>query len=107
MPSSTDKEKQMVNGKYSITLKTPLGARKGELELTGTEEKLHAVLNVMKKVNEFEGSAEGDTFTLAGVLKTGMGSFDCTFTGTVDGDVLTGTGKSKKGEIALTGTRTA
>lgn len=95
----------MVNGKYSITLKTPLGARKGELELSGTEEKLHAVLNVMKKLNEFEGSADGDAFKLAGILKTGIGSFDCTFTGTVNKNVLSGIGKSKKGEIILTGTR--
>lgn len=95
----------MVNGKYSITLKTPLGARKGELELSGTEEKLHAVLNVMKKVNEFEGSADGNDFKLEGVLKTGIGSFECTFTGTVSENVLSGIGKSRKGEITLTGTR--
>lgn len=96
----------MVSGTYNVMLKTPMGVKKGQLILSADGEVLTGSLVALGSENPIEnGIANGDNFTFSGELKTAMGktAFDCN--GTVDGDAITGSVKTKKGTLALTGKR--
>lgn len=98
----------MISGTYDVTLKTPMGVKKGQLILQDENGTLTGAMRVMGKENPFTpGICSGDRFSFSGALKTAVGrvAYDCD--GTVTGGELTGVVKTKKGDLALAGKRTA
>lgn len=65
----------MIDGTYSVMLKTPMGVKKGEIIFSAEGSSLTGKLIVMGNENQFEtGSVDGDRFTFTVEIKTSMGS---------------------------------
>lgn len=96
----------MITGKYEVSLKTPMGLKKGELILFDAEGLITGKMVVMGKENEIDpGKSNGENFTFSGKLKTAMGVVPYTCEASISGEAISGTVKTKKGDMALTGHR--
>ena len=96
----------MIDGTYSAVLKTPMGAKKGELILKTEGEVLTGAMLVLGKENLINtGKVNGNEFTFTGKLKTAVGMLEYECIGSVEGDELVGIAKTKKGNMQLKGTR--
>ena len=96
----------MITGKYEVSLKTPMGLKKGELILFDAEGLITGKMVVMGKENEIDpGKSNGGNFTFSGKLKTAMGVVPYTCEASISGEAISGTVKTKKGDMALTGHR--
>lgn len=96
----------MVTGQYDVSLKTPMGVKKGILELSEEGGTVKGKMIVMGKENPIEpGTTDGTQFTFSGKLKTALGMTPYTCEGSVDGDVISGTVKTKKGDMPMSGKR--
>ena len=96
----------MITGKYEVSLKTPMGLKKGELILFDAEGLITGKMVVMGKENEIDpGKSNGENFTFSGKLKTAMGVVPYTCEASISGEAISGTVKTKKGDMALTGYR--
>lgn len=96
----------MVDGTYNVMLKTPMGVKKGQLILASDGEALTGKLIALGEENCFtNGSTSGDSFTFSGELKTAMGKVAYECAGSVDDNAISGSVKTKKGTLALTGKR--
>ena len=96
----------MITGKYEVSLKTPMGLKKGELILSDAEGLITGKMVVMGKENEIDpGKSNGENFTFSGKLKTAMGVVPYTCEASISGEAISGTVKTKKGDMALTGYR--
>lgn len=96
----------MITGKYEVSLKTPMGLKKGELILSDAEGIITGKMVVMGKENEIDpGKSDGDNLTFSGKLKTAMGVVPYTCEASVSGGTISGTVKTKKGDMSLTGNR--
>lgn len=94
----------MVNGSYQVKLRTPLGVKKGELVLQSQGDVLTGRMIVMGKENEIgPGTVNGDSFRFEGKLKTAVGELAYVCSGSVHENELTGTVKTKKGDMPLSG----
>lgn len=96
----------MIDGRYSVVMKTPMGAKKGELNLQTAGEALSGSMVALGRETALQqGRTEGNAFCFEGTLKTAVGKLDYVCDGTVEGDNLTATVKTRKGNFTLTGTR--
>ncbi len=96
----------MVSGKYSIVMKTPMGAKKGLLVMDESAGVLSGSINVKDRENRFEGgTVTGDEFSFSGVLNSSVGKMEYSCAGKVEGDKLTATAVAKRGTLILNGTR--
>lgn len=96
----------MVDGNYAVKMKTPMGLKKGELSLKSEGGTLSGAMTVLGKTQAFEnGTTLGDTFCFSGTLKTAIALLNYTCEGNVEGDTLTASVKTQKGEFALQGSR--
>lgn len=96
----------MLEGKYQVILKTPMGAKKGELLLKNENSVLTGSMTALGKTNALTpGTTDGECFQFSGELQTAVGklAYDCS--GKVEGDVITGSAKTKKGSMAMSGKR--
>ena len=96
----------MLDGTYAVKLKTPMGVKKGDVELHAEGNELTGKLIIMGKENPFtSGEADGDNFRFCGEMTTAVGkvAFDCS--GQVLGDAIEGTVITKKGNLIMSGTR--
>lgn len=92
--------------KYDLILKTPMGAKKGELIFEIDGDQLNGKIIVKGEENPFSnGTIRDNNFSFSGVLKSSVGKMEYEATGQVDGDTLRGEAKAKKGTIQLTGKR--
>ena len=98
----------MITGTYEVSLKTPMGVKKGDLTLSDTDGVITGKMVVMGKENDIDpGKADRDSLTFSGKLKSAIGVVSYTCEASVDGDIINGTVKTKKGDMALTGKRKA
>lgn len=96
----------MITGKYEVSLKTPMGLKKGELIINEADGIITGKMVVMGKENEIDpGKSDGNNFTFSGKLKTAMGVVPYTCEASVSGETVSGTVKTKKGDMSLTGNR--
>lgn len=96
----------MVDGTYEVSLKSPMGLKKGELKLHSEGGVLSGGMTVMGKENPIgPGTAEGDNFSFSGELKTAVGKLAYMCEGRVEGNAISGVAKTKKGDLPLTGKR--
>lgn len=95
----------MVEGLYDVVMRTPLGAKKAKVELSldGATLKAHVMLKGKEETSI--GSCEGNTFFFDGSAKTPVGLMPYEVQGSVDGEAITATCKTKKGSFEITGKR--
>ena len=96
----------MIDGKYNIIMKTPMGLKKGNVTLNAEGNSISGSLEILGKINTFEnGTTDGKQCTFSGNLQTAMGKIAYVVEGTVEGDTLTAISKTKKGDMQITGSR--
>jgi hypothetical protein len=96
----------MIDGKYKISMKTPMGVKDGFLTFRTTGGALSGILEILGKENPFEGgTVDGDDLKFSGTFQSIMGKTQYDGEGSVDGDVLKGVSHTKMGDMPLTGTR--
>ena len=96
----------MVDGTYSVKVRTPMGVKRGTIRLESSEGRLSGAMEALGSRTEFDGgTVEGDDIRFAGSLKTPMGLLRFDFEGTADGSSLSGTASTTKGVLSISGTR--
>lgn len=96
----------MIEGKYSITMKTPLGTQKGVVTLNVQGDSLSGSFKAMGTANSFSnGKVSGNKITFSGTLRTIIGSIPYVVEATIEGDNITGVAKTSKGNFQIDGKR--
>lgn len=97
----------MIDGTYNVAAKTPLGKKAGTLVLVTSGEACDADLTIAGKTKHLTGTLDGETVTFTGSvhLPFPIGNVNYTLSGTVTGDVLSGTCRTKKFSFDVEGTR--
>jgi hypothetical protein len=96
----------MLDGKYEIIMKTPMGTKKGTVILRVDGDTIRGRLDIMGNSIMLEnGTVNGNSFTFRGELKIPMGKVAFLVEGSIDGDRLTAITKTKKGNMSITGKR--
>lgn len=63
----------MIQGKYNIKMKTPIGDKIGSISFEEKPDKLIGVLELMGNSNSFEGKTNGNNFSFSGETITPIG----------------------------------
>jgi hypothetical protein len=79
-----------VDGNWTMKINSPMGERPASLELSESESLTGKVSTAMGD-SDLAGSLDGDTIEFKGEMNGPMGKIELTFTGTVDGDAMSGT----------------
>lgn len=98
----------MIDGLYDVVARTPLGAKKGKLVLATEADTCTAELTVAGKTAHLQGTVdEQDMVTFTGDVKMPFpfGRVGFELVGTVEGDELSGTCRTKKFSFEVCGTR--
>jgi hypothetical protein len=95
-----------VDGTYETTVKTPMGAQAGKLELKTEGTTLTGTMQGMMGTDPLQnGTVNGNEFTFMVETKSPMGPLKITIKAKVEGDVLTGEATTPFGPAPLTGKR--
>lgn len=97
-----------VDGKWEIVINSPMGAQKATLELATSGGSLTGTQSAAQGSGPLEnGKVDGNTLTWSAKISSPM-PMTLDFTGTVDGDKLSGSVKAGSfGSFPFTGGRTA
>lgn len=97
----------MIDGRYNVEAKTPLGKKEGTLVLATEGNVCNADLTIIGKTKHLVGTIDGQEVTFEGQISLPfpIGKTSFTLTGTVEGDVLSGVCKTKKFSFDVNGTR--
>lgn len=80
-----------VDGKYNVTLNSPMGARPATLELTAAGAALSGKWGGQQGSQEFSGGkVDGDNVEWAVTISGPMGQMELKFKGKVEGDNISG-----------------
>ncbi len=80
-----------VDGNWSVTINTPMGAQKATLTLKTEGGELGGALDSSQGRAEIkEGKADGNSVSWKADINGPAGQISLTFTGTVDGDAISG-----------------
>jgi hypothetical protein len=95
-----------VDGKYKISMKTPMGVKDGYLTIDTSGGDVSGVLTILGKDNPYSGGTqEGNTVKFSGTFASIMGKTPYDGEGTIDGDAIDGVSHTKMGDMPLVGTR--
>jgi hypothetical protein len=95
----------LVQGKWNITIKTPVGDRSGVLELNTEGSKLTGSLSDAEHFAAIsDGTVDGNRLSWSAKLTKPM-HLNLKFTATVDADRISGAAKHLLGNATFTGTR--
>jgi hypothetical protein len=95
----------MVQGKWNITLKTPLGDKSGVLELKTEGSRLTGSLSDAEHYAAIsDGKVDGNTLSWSAKITKPM-RMSFKFTATVEADRISGAAKHLLGKATFTGTR--
>ncbi|MDO4806762.1 MAG: hypothetical protein Q4A07_05885 [Coriobacteriales bacterium] len=99
----------MIDGTYNVSARTPLGAKAGTLVMATNGTTCDADLTIAGKTKHLVGSIDGETVTFEGSihLPFPIGNVRYVLSGTVKGDTLSGTCRTKKFSFDVQGTRVA
>ncbi|MDP6607227.1 MAG: hypothetical protein QF664_13380 [Dehalococcoidia bacterium] len=78
-----------VEGSWALKISSPMGEQPATLELKGSDS-LTGSMNASVGNSELTGSLDGDAIEFKGEMDSQMGKIELTFTGTVDGDEMSG-----------------
>lgn len=95
------------DGKWNVTMQTPMGARPATLELTSAGAVLSGKWSGQQGAQDFSGGkVEGDDLEWKVTINGPMGQMELAFKAKVDGDKLSGTVQlGNFGQGSLEGTR--
>ncbi|WP_055666925.1 hypothetical protein [Desnuesiella massiliensis] len=95
-----------MEGKYSITLETPMGEEKGILELKVNGDNASGTIIAKNKKNPFTGGQiKGSKLTFSGKLKIAFMTFAYTADCVIENGVLKGTVSTKHGGFKVKGNK--
>jgi hypothetical protein len=96
-----------VDGKYDITMNSPMGKQNATFEFTTDGSKLSGRMSSMMGNVEFDdGTVDGNNLSWVANAKTPMGDMAVECSAVVDGDSLTGEAKTGSfGSASFSGTR--
>lgn len=96
----------LVEGKYNLSLNTPIGEITGTLELKKINGSLCGTLETMGTKNNFTGgTVEGNKCAFSGEFKTPIGPITYEILGIVEGDNLDIYAETNKGRFKISGKR--
>ncbi|NLU24222.1 MAG: hypothetical protein GXW99_05795 [Clostridiales bacterium] len=100
----------MIEGRYKIILRSPLGPRFGVLRIEQESDSVSGVLELLNRTNIFTGGhATGDSFSCSGEMQTLMRHLSYVMEGSVSGDKLQAVVKTLCGatpvNMTISGTR--
>lgn len=96
----------MIDGKYQIVMKTPIGPRNGILTMITDKESVHGTLEVLSAINAFSGGkVDGNKCSFSGKIQTALSTVAYTVSGEVIGDLLTAMANTEKGNMPIIGNR--
>ena len=103
--SRTYDKPNMVQGKWHITIKTPMGDKSGVLDLKAEGTTLTGSLShAAHRVEISDGKIEGNTLYWSAKITAPM-RMNFKFTATVDADCISGVARYTLGKAPFTGTR--
>lgn len=95
-----------MEGKYSITLETPMGEEKGILEIKINGDNVSGAIIAKSKKNPFTGGQiKGSKLTFSGKFKVAIMTFAYTANCVIENGVLKGTVSTKYGELKVNGNK--
>ena len=95
-----------IDGKWNLTMNSPMGARPAEAEFTSAGSVLSGNFGGAAGAVALAGTVDGNAVTWAATVNGPMGQMELKFDGTVDGDALSGTvAFGAFGSGSFTGTR--
>lgn len=95
-----------IDGRYQISMKTPLGTKKGELVCTTKDATLTGyIFYKRKKYPIHDGALQGNTFSFKGSMATPFGKMDYHCIGQVKNDQLTACATTQKGSLTIMGSK--
>ena len=96
----------LIDGKFSLLMKTPMGPQKGNITFTPAGANLKGVFASILGTNEFTGGGvDGDDFFFSFKADTQMGVQTFEVKGSIEGDEITGVIKTTMGAFPYEGTR--
>jgi hypothetical protein len=96
----------MVDGRYNISLQTPIGSMRGNIILVTDGEKLSGFLEINGGRHPFSGgTVQGENCSFASNFRTPFGSVRVEIRATVHDDLFKATGRTSMGMITATGHR--
>jgi len=79
-----------IDGKWNITMQSPMGAREATAEFTAAGSELSGSFGGAAGTVPLGGTVDGDKASWAAKVPSPMGEMELKFDGNVDGDALTG-----------------
>lgn len=96
----------MLDGKYSCSLNTPMGAINGTVTLMSNRNGVQGILEIMGMKNQFNGiKTKENECSFKGSLNTPMGGIEYMAICIVNGNTLELNISSNKGNFKITGKR--
>lgn len=93
-----------LDGTYTVTVQTPMGAQKGKLTINASGNTFSGTMETASGTSDFSGgSISGNTLQWRAETKTPMGAFDVGYKATIDGDKLTGEAETPFGSAPMEG----
>jgi len=95
-----------VAGKWETTRETPRGTMTSTFTFNVDGNKLTGTVGSQRGDTEIsEGTVEGNKISFKVVMTMGDNSFEMSYSGTVEGDTITGTMETPRGEVPWTAKR--
>lgn len=96
----------MLDGRYSSSLNTPMGAISGSITLMSNGNNVQAILETMGMRNQFKGiKTKENECSFKGNFNTPMGNIEYTATCVVNGNMLELVANTNKGSFKIQGKR--
>lgn len=96
-----------MESKYTIVLQSPMGPKKGSLNLKSNEDKINGILECLGKNHRMSGSIETDgSLYLEGILESPLGEEPFVIKGVIEENVLTARFKRRQESYEILGLKT-
>lgn len=96
----------MIDGSYEITLKSPMGLKRGNLLVTTQAEQMIGTIDILNHVNEFKGQiSDNGEFEVIDEIKTSVGQVPYDLKGKICGDEMQALMETSKGIMEVVGKR--
>lgn len=94
-----------VDGKYKLSLSTPMGEQSGMLSIITSKDAFTGTLEMMGMQQDIKGTVKGNNFEFKLEARKMLMKVKIVFHGTIVGDQLTGEADTNFGKIRVSGNR--
>ncbi len=96
--------KHSMSGKYAIVLKSPMGPKKGFINLSRLDNSIEGSLDCLGKKHLFSGTmSESGKLSLRGILRSPLGEEPFLIMGTIEENILTASFKRRNESYEILG----